>query len=117
MFFINGTRCCVLLVVVHDAQGTLLEKAQQLTIACSLGADLATGFLYSRFQILSFQSVRLNSDTTLQPMKNVKLCQHRFWPCHENGLIKDDSNNTPQPLCEFQVGFPLLWIEARPGLS
>ena len=22
----------------------------------------------------------------------------------------DDQNDTPQPICEFQVGFPLLWI-------
>ena len=30
---------------------------------------------------------------------------------------QDDSNDTPQPICEFQVGFPLLWIKAYPGLS
>ena len=28
------------------------------------------------------------SGTTLQSMMNAKLGQHRFWPCHENGLIK-----------------------------
>ena len=26
--------------------------------------------------------------TTLQSMMNSKLSQHRFWPCHENRLIK-----------------------------
>ena len=26
--------------------------------------------------------------TTLQSMVNAKLSPHRFWPCHENGLIK-----------------------------
>ena len=26
--------------------------------------------------------------TTLQSMMNAKLSPHRFWPCHENGLIK-----------------------------
>ena len=28
-----------------------------------------------------------------------------------------DSNDTPQPIGEFQVDFPLLWIKANPGLS
>ena len=26
--------------------------------------------------------------TTLQSLMNTKLSQHRFWPCHENRLIK-----------------------------
>ena len=26
--------------------------------------------------------------TTLQSTMNAKLSPHRFWPCHENGLIK-----------------------------
>ena len=30
---------------------------------------------------------------------------------------QDDSNDTPQPISEFQVDFPLLWIKAYPGLS
>ena len=30
---------------------------------------------------------------------------------------QDNSNDTPQHICEFQVGFPLLWIKAYPGLS
>ena len=30
---------------------------------------------------------------------------------------QDDSNNTPQPICECQVAFPLLWIKDYPGLS
>ena len=51
-------------------------------------------------------------------MMNAKLSRHRFRPCHENGLkYQDDSKNTPQPICEFQVNFPLLWIEGYPGLS
>ena len=29
----------------------------------------------------------------------------------------DDSKDTPQPICEFQVDFPLLWIKAYLGLS
>ena len=28
---------------------------------------------------------------------------------------QDDSNNTPQPICEFQVSFPILWIKAYPA--
>ena len=30
---------------------------------------------------------------------------------------QDDSNDTPQPIGEFQVDFPLLWIKDYPGLS
>ena len=30
---------------------------------------------------------------------------------------QDDSNDTPQPICECQVDLPLLWIKAYPGLS
>ena len=30
---------------------------------------------------------------------------------------QNDSNDTPQPMFKFQVGFPLLWIKAYPGLS
>ena len=33
-------------------------------------------------------SMGLIQDTTLQSMMNTKLSPHRFWPCHENGLIK-----------------------------
>ena len=29
-----------------------------------------------------------NSNTTLQSVMNAKLSKHRFWHCHENGLIK-----------------------------
>ena len=28
---------------------------------------------------------------------------------------QDDSNDTPQPICEFQVDIPLLWIKDYPG--
>ena len=31
--------------------------------------------------------------TNLLSLKNGKLCQHRFWPCHENGPRQDDSND------------------------
>ena len=30
---------------------------------------------------------------------------------------QDNSNDTTQPVCEFQVDFPLLWIKDYPGLS
>ena len=30
---------------------------------------------------------------------------------------QNDSNDTPQPICEFQVDFPFLWIKAYSGLS
>ena len=43
---------------------------------------------------------------------NAKLSLHRFWPAHQ-----DDSNDTPQPICEFQADLPLLWIKDYPGLS
>ena len=54
--------------------------------------------------------------TTLQSMMNAKLIQHRFWPCHENGLIKT-TQMIPHNLYEFQVDFPLLRIKDYPSLS
>ena len=36
-------------------------------------------------------------------------------PCKR--AYQDDSNDTPQPIFEFQVDFPLLWIKDYPGLS
>ena len=30
---------------------------------------------------------------------------------------QDDSNDTPKPICECQVDFPLQWIKEYPGLS
>ena len=30
----------------------------------------------------------VNWPTTLQSVMNAKLSKHRFWPCHENGLVK-----------------------------
>ena len=30
---------------------------------------------------------------------------------------QDDSNDTPQTICECQVDFPLMWIKDYPGLS
>ena len=45
----------------------------------------------------------------IQSTKNLAL----LWkPAHQ-----DDSNGTPQPICECQVDFYLLWIKAYPGLS
>ena len=32
-------------------------------------------------------------------------------------MMKDDSNDTPQPIGECQVSFPLQWIKDYPGLS
>ena len=61
----------------------------------------------------SFQNGLLTSGlhvtlvTTLQSLTDTKLIPQSFWPCHEN---QDDSNDTLQPICEFQVDFPLLWI-------
>ena len=48
---------------------------------------------------------------TLQSVMNAKLNQHRFWPFgyENNSLIKWVSTiRTPQPICEFQVSFPLV---------
>ena len=42
--------------------------------------------------------------TTLQSVMNAKLSKHRFWHCQAH---RDDSNDTPQPIGECQVSFPL----------
>ena len=38
-------------------------------------------------------------------MMFAKLSPHRFWPLHENRLIKKVKMIPPQPICEFQVEF------------
>ena len=48
--------------------------------------------------------------TPLQSRMNAKFLQHRFWQCHENGLIKTIQTIPPQPIGECQVSFPLLRI-------
>ena len=48
----------------------------------------------------------VNLATTLQSLMNTKLSQHRFWPCHENGLI-----NTIQTIPHnLQVSFNLAFL-------
>ena len=41
--------------------------------------------------------------TTLQSMMDDNRSQQRIRPCHENGQIKTDSNNNPQPIYEFST--------------
>ena len=55
--------------------------------------------------------------TTLQSVSNAKLSQQRFLVMPEEQANQDDSNDTPQPVGECQVSFPLLWIKDYPGLS
>ena len=43
--------------------------------------------------------------TTLQSMKNAKLSQHRFWPCHENGLIKTIQTIPHNLYVSFKLAF------------
>ena len=38
--------------------------------------------------VLHFEQIQLKLHTTLQSKMNAKLSPHRFWHCHENGLIK-----------------------------
>ena len=54
-------------------------------------------------------SLLLKHVTTLQFVMNAKLSKHRFWHCHENGLIKT-IQTIPHPIGECQVSFPLLRI-------
>ena len=47
-------------------------------------------------------------------------CQNQsasVWTLSRKRAHQDVSNDTPQPIGECQVGFPLLWIKAFPGLS
>ena len=43
--------------------------------------------------------------TTLQSLMNTKLSQHRFWPCHENGLIKMIQTIPHNLYVSFKLGF------------
>ena len=40
--------------------------------------------------------------TTLQSMMNAKLSPHRFWPCHENGLIETIQTIPHNPYVSFK---------------
>ena len=53
--------------------------------------------------------------TNLKSMMNAKFSL--VLPMPQERAHQDDSNDTPQSVCEFQVGFPLLRIKAYPGLS
>ena len=53
--------------------------------------------------------------TTLQSMMNTNVHQEKVWPFHENRLIMRIQMIPQQPICESQVGFPLLL--AYPGLT
>ena len=55
--------------------------------------------------------------TTLQSKMNAKLSQQKVLTLLLKRPHQDDSNDTPQPICECQVDFPLLWIKDYPGLS
>ena len=47
---------------------------------------------------------------------NANLIQHSIaMPLKQ--AHQDDSIDTPQPISEFQVDFPLLWMKDYPGLS
>ena len=44
---------------------------------------------------------------------NAKLSPQRFWPCHENWLIKTIQMIHNLLICVFQVSLPLLWIRVN----
>ena len=72
-----------------------------LTFMETLGSYILLVALNSKIYYCLYQA------TTLQSIMNAKLSR----------AYQDDSNNTPQPIFEFQVDFPLLCIKAYPGLS
>ena len=57
--------------------------AMQL-MECFYGVATSTEVAYYTY----IYSQVYKTGTTLQSMMNAKLSPHRFWPCHENGLIK-----------------------------
>ena len=68
---------------------------------------------------MELSQVNVIEITTLQSMMNAKLSQHRFWHCHENGLIKTIQTITHNLFLSFKSAslYSLLWIKAYPGLS
>ena len=84
----------------------------------------STWHLKNANQIILWQRMRKPKNT--QPrnaniLHNSQWCsqlsKHRFWHLLWKRAHQDDSNDTPQPICECQVNFPLLWIKDYPGLS
>ena len=80
---------------------TMLEFSRQF-LSVSISTNRA---IYSGTQKIEIRAIMLTtalqpytgiadlfiigkSATTLPSMMNAKLSPHRFWPCHENGLIK-----------------------------
>ena len=76
---------------------------------------------FNDFATLKYDIIVRNFEcsTTLHSKTKARLSMQKFWYCYENAerTHQDDSNDTPQPIGECQVDFPLLWIKAYPGLS
>ena len=71
---INSPQSCILAVGATKPKVLVGEGGAPKT------ANVMTGRNYS---LLFFKA-----GTTLQSVMNAKLSKHRFWHCHENGLIK-----------------------------
>ena len=67
------------------------------------------GWQYPPLQ-MGYSSVSVPFLTTLQSFMNTSTSKQRFWPFHEDGLIKTITTIYPTSICEFQVVFPLFWI-------
>ena len=81
----------------------------QLKTETKICLGVVSVVLYSETELRGFQDKKCMF-TTFQSMMNAKLSLHSFWLCHQIGAHQDDSNDIPQSACEFQVGFPSLWI-------
>ena len=64
----------------------MVAKSQSSTFGLWLGTSTASTVAILLRKILHLEVAILY--TTLQSLMNTKLSSHRFWPCHENGLIK-----------------------------
>ena len=67
--------------------------------------------LLLQIYLIHHSSFGCSITTTFQSMINAKFNHQRSDPAIRTLLPQDDFNATPQPICVFQIGLPMLWIE------
>ena len=72
-------------VVVIVVGGARVVVVKGVTTPAFLISGMLVRHLLPRFLLKHSTSTKEN--VTLQTLMNTKLRQHRFWPCHDDGLI------------------------------
>ena len=73
---------------IYFFEGTKSEDTYYSLTTTKRSKRYILDFFWIRILRISITYTFLKSDTTLQSLMYTKVSPHRFWPCHENGLIK-----------------------------